>query len=66
MKSFSKFYFKKFEFDNSNLQARFYYSFDNEVFFEEIIDFKSDIFSVRKNIDLDILNNILFHLHIAL
>lgn len=66
MKSFSKFYFKSFEFDKYNMQAKFHYSFDNDVFFEEIIDFHSDIFKYRQNIDFEILNNILFHLHIAL
>ncbi len=66
MKNFSTFYFKNFEFDISNLQAIFHYSFDNEVFFEEIIDFKNDLFFVRDDLDLEILNNILFHLHIAL
>ena len=66
MKSFSKFYFNKFEFDNSDLQAKFHYSFDNEVFFEELIDFNNELFWIRKDLDKEILNNILFHLHIAL
>ena len=66
MKTFSKFYFNKFEFNNSNLQAKFHYSFDNEVFFEEIIYFKNELFWIRKDFDEEILNNILFHIHIAL
>jgi hypothetical protein len=65
MKEFNKFYFKSFEFDLKSFKASFYYNFDNEVIFEENIDFSSD-FKVRKNIDLDVLNNILFHIHIAL
>jgi len=66
MRQFSKFYFTRFEFDNSNLQAKFYYSFDDEVFFEEVLDFKSDFFEVRYDLDLEIINNLLFHLHLAL
>ena len=66
MKSFSKFYFRKFEFNESTLEAKFHYSFDNDVFFEEIINFESDEFKIRNDLDLEILNNILFHIHIAL
>jgi hypothetical protein len=44
MKEFSKFYFKSFEFNNKELIAKFHYSFDNEIFFEEIIDFNSELF----------------------
>ena len=66
MKSFSKFYFLDFEFNKANLEAKFHYSFDNEVFFEEIIYFDNNIFPVRQNIDLEVINNILFHVHIAL
>lgn len=66
MKKFSKFYFSKFEFDLEKLIATFYYSFDNEVFFDEKIDFNSNDFEIRKDFDINILNNILFHLHIAL
>lgn len=66
MKNYSKFYFDKFEFDKSNLKAKFYYSFDNEVFFEEVIDFSSDYFNVRSDLDNGILNNFLFNIHIAL
>lgn len=66
MKNFSIFYFKKFEFNTSSLQAIFNYSFDNEVFFEEKIDFKNESFDIKKDFNLDKLNDILFHLHIAL
>lgn len=66
MKQFNKFYFKSFEFDYSNLKATFHYSFDNEVFFKEIINFNNSNFIIRKDLDIKILNNILFHLHIAL
>ncbi|MCD5385191.1 hypothetical protein LRZ95_00820 [Candidatus Gracilibacteria bacterium] len=66
MKKFSKFYFKSFKFDKNSLLAKFNYSFDNDVFFTEIIDFSSNLFVTRDNIDSKITNNILFHLHIAL
>ncbi len=66
MDSFNKFYFNKFEFNESTLKAKFYYSFDNKVFFEEIISFSSENFITRKKIDIEIINNILFHMHIAL
>ncbi|MDD2871401.1 MAG: hypothetical protein PHS49_05400 [Candidatus Gracilibacteria bacterium] len=65
MHKFTRFYFKSFEFDYSQLQAKFHYSFDNEVFFEEIIDFKNEQFVQKTQLDKDILNNLLFHLHIA-
>jgi hypothetical protein len=66
MQNFSKFYFNKFEFDKTSLQARFYYSFDQEVFFKEIIDFSSENFNFRNNIDYEVVNNMLFQIHIAL
>ncbi|MFK7780202.1 MAG: hypothetical protein QM490_03555 [Candidatus Gracilibacteria bacterium] len=66
MKNFSKFYFTKFEFDKSNLKAKFYYSFDNEVFFDEVIDFSSEKFNLRNDIDSEVLENMLFNIHIAL
>jgi hypothetical protein len=66
MKKFFRFYFNKFEFDKTNLQAKFYYSFDNNVFFDEVINFKSKDFELIDNIDYEILDNILFNIHIAL
>ncbi|MDD5770597.1 MAG: hypothetical protein PHE25_06510 [Candidatus Gracilibacteria bacterium] len=66
MKEFNKFYFEGFSFDNENLIAKFNYSFDKELFFEEKIDFSSKDFLLRKDLDLEIINNILFHIHIAL
>lgn len=66
MHNFSLFYFKSFEFDYSNLQAKFHYSFDDEVFFDEILDFHNEKFKLIENIDKNILENILFHLHIAI
>lgn len=66
MKAFNKFYFESFNFDKETLKASFLYSFDKNINFEEIIDFSSDDFSVIKNIDINIVNNILSHLHIAL
>ena len=66
MQKFDTFYFEKFEFDKEKLQASFFYSFDELEKFEEVIDFKSQDFDLIKNIDDEIINNILFHLHIAL
>jgi len=67
MKKFSKFYFKSFEFNKSNMQAKFHYCFDNDIFFEEMIDFKNYNFNIniRDDFDTEILNNILFNIHIA-
>jgi hypothetical protein len=47
MKKFSRFYFNSFEFNTLNLQAKFHYNFDNEVFFTEILDFKDESFLLR-------------------
>jgi len=66
MKKFSKFHFKKFEFNRSDLKAKFHYSFDNEIFFEEVIDFDSWEFNLRDDLNDKTINNILFHIHIAL
>lgn len=66
MKKFSKFYFKSFDFDINSFKAKFYYCFDNEKFFEEIIDFNSNVFEIRKDLDKKIIENMLFHIHIAL
>ena len=66
MKVFKEFIFEKFDFDKIKLKARFFYSFDNLEFFEEIIDFNNSEFDLIENIDEKIINNILFHLHIAL
>lgn len=66
MKKFEAFYFESYSFDSQNLIAKFDYSFDNEYFFSEEIDFSSDSFVVRDDIDYNILDNFLFSLHIAL
>ncbi|MDD4530017.1 MAG: hypothetical protein PHO80_00485 [Candidatus Gracilibacteria bacterium] len=66
MKSFEKFYFKGFDFNKAEFRANFYYSFDDEVNFTETIDFNCVLFEIRKNLDDEILNNLLFHLSIAL
>jgi len=66
MKKFDKFYFESFEFDKNKLEARFNYSFDKEEFFTELISFNDSNFSVRKNLDLEVINNLLFHIHIVL
>jgi len=66
MIKFNKFYFESFKFDKNTFIAKFFYSFDQKEFFEEKIDFSSKNFKLRKNIDYKIVENILFHIHIAL
>jgi hypothetical protein len=66
MKTFEKFYFKSFTFDKQKLEAKFTYAFDNEAFFEEVIFFENPDFIARNDINNDIINNMLFHLHLAL
>ncbi len=67
-----EFVFDTYRFDLVNLQAYFYYSIQdkndpqNMLLFEEVIDFDDGNFDLRSDIDYDILDNILFHLHIAL
>ncbi len=65
MKEFNKFYFESFEFDFASSKAKFYYSFDNEISFEEIIDFKSHL-PLANNLNENVFKNFLFNLHIAL
>lgn len=66
MKEFKSFYFESFSFDKETLKARFVWSFDSDYFFEEEIDFFSDSFFIRDDLNDDIINNFLFSLHIAL
>lgn len=66
MKKFNKFYFEKFDFDEKTLKASFFYSFDKELYFEENIFFDCENFILRNDIKKEIINNILFHIHIAL
>ncbi len=66
MKNFDTFYFEDFDFDKSTLVASFRYSFDSSQLFEEKIDFSADSFVIRKDLEYEIINNLLFHIHIAL
>ena len=66
MKSFTTFYFENFSFDPNTQRAYFGYSFDREEFFTEEIDFSSQYYSLRKDIDTSLLQSLLFHCHIAL
>lgn len=66
MREFNSFYFESFSFDKETLKAKFEYSFDENYFFIEEIDFSLwDLYKV-KNFDIKIINNFLFSLHIAL
>lgn len=66
MKTYNTFYFEKFRFDIQTGEAIFFYSFDEEIFFEEKVHFFDADFILRKNLDMEIIENILFHIHIAL
>jgi hypothetical protein len=66
MKNFNNFYFETYSFDKNTLKATFRYSFDEEEFFEEVLDFKSNKFFPRKDLNDEIIQNILFHVHLAL
>lgn len=67
-----KFIFETYKFDVNSLQAHFYYSLideknpENSHWFEEIICFDDPQFDIRADLDYEILDNFLFHLHIAL
>ncbi len=61
-----KFYFENYTFDLVNLEAKFIYSFDRETYFEEVISFDDPNFDLRSDLDFEILDNLLFHLHMAL
>jgi phage anti-repressor protein len=70
MTPFKTFYFENIEFDYKTLVASFFYSFDKKVKFTEKIDFTSctnhdEYFEVNKKLDKKIVENILFHLHLA-
>ncbi len=66
MKALSTFYFENFSFHPETQKAYFGYSFDREEFFTEEIDFSSDTFSMRSDIDSSCIQSLLFHCHIAL
>ncbi len=66
VKEFKNFYFERYDFDVATMEASFFYSFDEEIFFEEKICFWDENFSVRKDFDREILDGLLFHVHLAL
>ena len=66
MREFKSFYFEKFSFDKETLKASFEYSFDENYFFFEEIDFSCENFSQINKLDDSIINNFLFSIHIAL
>lgn len=65
-KEYNNFYFEKFEFDEKTLVADFYYSFDKELEFKETINFSCENFTIRNDLNIEIIKNILFHIHLAL
>ena len=66
MKQFNNFYFESTSFDSKTLTASFSYSFDEEIFFTEKINFWDNNFQTIKRINKRIINNLLFHLQLAL
>jgi hypothetical protein len=69
MKPFNQFIISNYSWDPESLTASFCYSFDNEENFVEKIDFRPlkdrESFSIIRN-NLEEINQILAHLHIAL
>jgi nitrate reductase gamma subunit len=63
VKEFNTFYFESFSFDTKTLQATFCYSFDEEEFFEEEIDFNNGSSHL---LDENAMSTFLFQIHIAL
>lgn len=67
-----KFIFETYRFDVAEMKAHFYYSLldeknpQNTFGFEEVIDFDDPRFDVRWDLNFEVLENILFHLHMAL
>ena len=66
MKEFNTFCFETFTFDTSSLKACFYYSFDNEEFFEEEVDFNTSNIDLQWNKDDSEREIFLFQIHLAL
>ncbi|MFZ2150635.1 MAG: hypothetical protein WAZ12_04720 [Candidatus Absconditicoccaceae bacterium] len=66
MKKFDKFIIKSSEFDKKSLKAIFNFSFDDDIFFVEEIDFTCKGFVIEKNIDQDVIDGLVFHMSIAL
>lgn len=66
MKKFDTFKIKSYAFDDKTLKAVFRFSFDDECFFSEEIDFSCPWFIIKKDIDSEVLDWLLFHSCIAL
>jgi len=63
---YTTFFFESFHFDIHSLEATFVYHFDHVLFFTEKIHFKDTRFSLRENLNPNIIKNFLFSIHIAL
>ena len=66
MQSFSTFCIESFSFDADTLTARFNYSFDRKVHFQEQIDFACPGFAPLPSLDPLVVDNLLFHLSLAI
>ncbi|MBT5016838.1 hypothetical protein HOM98_05130, partial [Candidatus Peregrinibacteria bacterium] len=58
MSSFQTFYFEKYTFEPEEGVARFNYSYDRELYFEEVLEIGK--------VDSELIEPVLFHLHLAL
>jgi len=65
MKTFETFHIQSHSFDAQTLQASFSFSFDHEVEFTETIDFACEGFVPTENMDPNVIQNLLFHLSLA-
>ena len=65
MNKFDKFIIKSAKFNEESSKAIFNFSFDGSIFFVEEIDFVCKWFDIRKNIDKNIIEWLLFHISIA-
>ncbi|USN59034.1 MAG: hypothetical protein H6767_02925 [Candidatus Peribacteria bacterium] len=66
MKTFSRFFFESYHFDTQSLQATFCYSFDENQFFEEVVQFRDEHFSVRMDLDMEVIDAMMFQISLAL
>jgi len=66
MKIFETFSIASHIWNPKTLEASFSFSFDDEINFTETISFACENFIPIKNIDSEIMNNLLFHLSLAI
>jgi len=65
LNKFSSFIFESYKLDREKKIASFYYSYDGQIKFTEVIDFSKDKINWKK-VNLKLLNAVLFNLHLAI